>query len=135
MAPLPACGGDGAATGISPPSGSGLTLLCSGYSANARVLADGYGRLTLGEAVRRAHPSVVLAIEAAPRALPSQIEGYTPPALRAARPGAPAVPGSSLLFWQVVLAPEPHPRAASPIVRMLLVLAAMSRWPSSASGC
>jgi len=33
--------------------------------------------------------------------------------------------GAALLFWQVVLAPEPHPRAASPVVRMLLVLAAM----------
>jgi cytochrome c oxidase assembly factor CtaG len=32
---------------------------------------------------------------------------------------------SALVFWQVVLAPEPHPHAASPIVRMLLVLAAM----------
>lgn len=32
---------------------------------------------------------------------------------------------SSLVFWQVVLAPEPHPHAASPLVRMLLVLAAM----------
>jgi putative membrane protein len=33
--------------------------------------------------------------------------------------------GAALLFWQVVLAPEPHPRAASPVVRMLLVVAAM----------
>lgn len=33
--------------------------------------------------------------------------------------------GAALLFWQVVLAPAPHPRAASPVVRMLLVVAAM----------
>jgi cytochrome c oxidase assembly factor CtaG len=33
--------------------------------------------------------------------------------------------GSSLLFWQAVLAPEPHPGAASPLVRMLLLLGAM----------
>jgi putative membrane protein len=33
--------------------------------------------------------------------------------------------GTSLLLWQVVLAPEPHPGAVSPIVRMLLLLAAM----------
>ena len=32
---------------------------------------------------------------------------------------------SALLFWQVVLAPEPHPHASSPIVRMLLLLGAM----------
>lgn len=32
---------------------------------------------------------------------------------------------AALLFWQVVLAPEPHPRAASPIVRILLLLLAM----------
>ena len=32
---------------------------------------------------------------------------------------------ASLVFWQAVLAPEPHPRAASPLVRMLVVVAAM----------
>jgi putative membrane protein len=99
-------------------------LLRGGPDAARRPLA---GAMHSRAAAMAAHPAVALGVFAA------VLVGTHAPAFYDAALRHPALHdlehafylASALLFWQVVLAPEPHPRAASPIVRMLLVVAAM----------
>jgi putative membrane protein len=99
-------------------------LLRGGPPAARHPLAD---LMRSRPAAVAAHPAVALGVFAA------VLVGTHAPAFYDAALRHPALHdlehalylASALLFWQVVLAPEPHPRAASPIVRMLLVVAAM----------
>jgi putative membrane protein len=99
-------------------------LLRGGPDTARRPLADAMRSRAAG---LFGHPAVALGVFAA------VLVGTHAPVLYDAALRHPALHdlehalylAAALLFWQVVLAPEPHPRAASPIVRMLLVVAAM----------
>jgi putative membrane protein len=105
--------------------GRPLALLVRGGPRAARRPAAGLLRSRAARALAR--PGVALAIFAAVL-VATHVPAFYDAALR-----TPALHdlehvlylGASLVFWQVVLAPEPQPRAVSPLLRILLLLAAM----------